>query len=374
MAAQIAELSQTQTSLRGRNLMGDLNSEDNPTGTVRSTALGSTGNPATQSTFNRDEEFEATSAAPEIDRVIQEAQKTPFTPRIAKTPVRHLEKLKLKTYEGDSDPKHFLTSFGIVMNHYQFRTTEKKDAVKCPLFVENIQGVALDWFSQLEANSINSFTELSTAFVKHFSMFIGQKMQNAELWRMVQGENESLRDFIKRFKSVVAHCTVSDEAALECLHKATRIKSSFHKAIKHNPPLTLEDGLHRSNSYITEEEEKTAYDQSKSSQKQVDPKERPKNDNNEPRPTYDRGFDNRRKFASNNVNSAQPQRPWNNKWIRGNDDQDETLFCEFQNRKGHNTEECRHLKDYLLEQFRKGLISMDDVRRTPFQRNNEKQE
>ncbi|XP_024016563.1 uncharacterized protein LOC112089928 [Eutrema salsugineum] len=389
MAAQIAELSQTQTPLRSHNLLTDLNSEDNPTGIVRSTAFGSTGNPATQSTFNCDEEFEAmkvklheitsqihkaTSAASEIDRVIQEAQKTPFTPRIANTPVRHLEKLKLKTYKGDSDPKHFLTSFGIVMNRCQFRTAEEKDAVKCQMFVENLQGVALDWFTRLEANSINCFAELSTAFAKHFSMFIGQKARNAELWRMVQGENKSLRDFIKRFKSVVAHCTVSDEAALECLHKATRIKSSFHKAIKHNPPLTLKDALHRSNSYIAEEEEEAAYDQSKSSQKQVDPKERPKNDNNEPRLTYDRGFKNRRKFASNNVNSAQPQRPWNNKWIRGNDDQDKTLFCEFHNRKGHITEECRHLKDYLLEQFRKGLISMDDVRRTPFRRNNENQE
>ncbi|XP_024015214.1 uncharacterized protein LOC112088924 [Eutrema salsugineum] len=368
MVSQIAELSQTQTPLRGRNLIGDLNSEEPPTGTVRSTALGSTGNPATQSTFNRDEEFEAmkvklreitsqihkaTSAAPEIDRVIQEAQKTPFTPRIANTPVRHLEKLKLKTYEGDSDPKHFLTSFGIVMNRFQFRTTEEKDPVRCQFFVENLLGVALDWFTRLQVNSINSFAELSTASVKHFSMFIGQKTRNAKLWRMVQGENESLRDFIKRFKSVVVHCTVSDEATLECLHKATRIKSSFHKAIKHNPPLTLEDALHRSNSYIAEEEEEAAYDQSKSSQKQVDPKERPKNDNNESRPTYDRGFDNRRKFTSNNVNSAQPQRPWNNKWICGNDDQDETLFCEFHNRKGHSTEECRHLKDYLLEQFRK---------------------
>ncbi|XP_024010916.1 uncharacterized protein LOC112086238 [Eutrema salsugineum] len=371
MAAQIAELSQARTPLRVRNIIDDLNTDGDPSGTMRSAAVGSANAPA--SDLSRDAEFEAmkaqlhditskihqaTSAAPEIERVIQETQKTPFTPRVAGTPVKHMEKLKIKIYEGNSDPRHFLTSFGICMNRYQFKSAEERDAVQCQLFVESLGGVALDWFSRLEANSIDNYKELTTAFVKHFSMFIGQNTKNSELWQIAQGPSESLRDFIKRFKTIVANCTISDEAALLCLQKGAWIKTSFRSAITHNPPQTLEDALHRANTYIAEEEEEAAYEQSYSTKQ---PK-RPKTATNEPQSGYGRGYENRKKFYANAI--QQPNKQWNNKWVRGEEDQDESLFCEFHNRRGHSTKECRHLREYLLGLYRKEPISVDDLRRS----------
>ncbi|XP_024004820.1 uncharacterized protein LOC112081977 [Eutrema salsugineum] len=338
MAAQIAELSQTRTPLRVRNIIDDLNADGDPTGTMRSAAVGSANPPAPD--LSRDAEFEAmkaqlrditskihqaTSAAPEIERVIQETQKTPFTSRIAGTPVKHMEKLKMKIYEGNSDPRHFLTSF------------------------------ALDWFSRLEANSIDSYKELTTAFVKHFSMFIGQNTKNSELWQIAQGPSESLRDFIQRFKAIVANCTIIDEAALLCLQKGARIKTSFRSAITHNPPQTLEDALHRANTYIAEEEEEAAYEQSHSTKQP----ERLKPATNEPQSGYGRGYENRKKLYANAI--QQPSKQWNNKWVRGEEDQDESLF---HNRRGHSTEECRHLREYLLGLYRKEPISVDELRRS----------
>ncbi|XP_024015916.1 uncharacterized protein LOC112089172 [Eutrema salsugineum] len=370
MAAQIAELSQARTPLRVRNIIDDLNTDGDPAGTMRSTAVGSANAPA--SDLSRDAEFEAmkaqlreitskihqaTSAAPEIERVIQETQKTPFTPRVAGTLVKHMEKLKIKVYEGNTDPWHFLTSFGICMNRYQFKSAEERDAVQCQLFVESLGGVALDWFSRLEANSIDNYKELTTAFVKHFSVFIGQNTKNSELWQIAQGPSESLHDFIQRFKTIVANCTISDEAALLCLQKGARIKTSFRSAITQNPPQTLEDALHRANTYIAEEEEEAAYEQSYSTKQP----ERSKVTTNEPQSGYGRGYENRKKFYANAI--QQPTKQWNNKWVRGEEDQDESLFCEFHNRRGHSTEECRHLREYLLGQYRKGPISVDDLRR-----------
>ncbi|XP_024016251.1 uncharacterized protein LOC112089731 [Eutrema salsugineum] len=371
MAAQIAELSQTRTPLRVRNIIDDLNADGDPTRTMRSAAVGSAYPPAPDS--SRDAEFEAmkaqlrditskihqaTSAAPEIERVIQETQKTPFTSRIAGTPVKHMEKLKMKIYEGNSDPRHFLTSFGICMNRYQFKSAEERDAVQCQLFVESLGGVALDWFSRLEANSIDSYKELTTAFVKHFSMFIGQNTKNSELWQVAQGPSESLRDFIQRFKAIVANCTISDEAALLCLQKGARIKTSFRSAITHNPPQTLEDALHRANTYIAEEEEEAAYEQSHSTKQP----ERLKPATNEPQSGYGRGYENRKKLYANAI--QQPSKQWNNKWVRGEEDQDESLFCEFHNRRGHSTKECRNLREYLLGLYRKEPISVDELRRS----------
>ncbi|XP_024004934.1 uncharacterized protein LOC112082075 [Eutrema salsugineum] len=194
-------------------------------------------------------------------------------------------------------------------------------------------------------------------------MFIGQNTKNSELWQIAQGANESLRDFIHRFKTVVAHCTISDEAALLCMQKGDQIKTSFQSAIKHNPPQTLEDALHRANTYIAEEEEEAAHDQSYTAKHL----ERPKADAYEPQSGYDRGYKNRKRFYTNAV--PQPNKQWNNKWIRNNEDQDETLFCEFHNHKGHSTEDCRHLREYLLAQYRKGQISLDDLRLSTEQRN-----
>ncbi|XP_024014816.1 uncharacterized protein LOC112088742 [Eutrema salsugineum] len=370
MAAQIAKLSQARTPFRVRNIIDDLNTDGDPAETMRSTAVGSANAPASE--LSRDAKFkamkaqlrditskihQATSAAPEIERVIQETQKTPFTPRVAGTPVKHMEKLKIKVYEGNTDPRHFLTSFGICMNRYQFKSAEERDAVQCQLFVESLGGVALDWFSRLEANSIDNYKELTTAFVKHFSMFIGQNTKNSELWQIAQGPSESLRDFIQRFKTIVANCTISDEATLLCLQKGARIKTSFRSAITHNPPQTLEDALHQANTYIAEEEEEAAYEQSYSTKQP----ERSKAITNEPQSGYGRGYKNHKKFYANAI--QQPTKQWNNKWVRGEEDQDESLFYEFHNRRGHSTEECRHLREYLLGQYRQGPISVDDLRR-----------
>lgn len=40
------------------------------------------------------------SSAPEIERVLEETRKTPFTTRVMNTPVKHNEKIKIAVYEG----------------------------------------------------------------------------------------------------------------------------------------------------------------------------------------------------------------------------------------------------------------------------------
>lgn len=156
---------------------------------------------------------QAISAATEIDRVLRETQNTPFSSHLLNIPFRHPGKIKLPTYNGTTDPREHLTAFSIAMGRANF-SPEERDVGFCQLFVESLSGLALGWFSRLETDSIKSFTQLSTAFLKHYSLYIQQSASNADLWTLAPEPTETLRSFIDKFRAIVARITVLDDAAV----------------------------------------------------------------------------------------------------------------------------------------------------------------
>ncbi|KAF8113528.1 hypothetical protein N665_0049s0043 [Sinapis alba] len=162
---------------------------------------------------------QATSFAPEIDRVLEATQKTSFTKKITDIRVRHQDKLRVPSFRGDSDPSDHMTSFNIAMGRAYF-SAEERDAGYCQLFVESLAGPVLTWFSRLAADSISTFKELSTEFLKHYSMYIRQGASATDLWKISQGQKESLHDFMERFKNLVSKVDVPDKTAVEALRNA----------------------------------------------------------------------------------------------------------------------------------------------------------
>ncbi len=90
--------------------------------------------------------------------------KSPFTKRVDDYSL--LAKFKvpqLENFGGLRDPLDYLDSFRTVM-----RLQGVSDEIMCHAFPTNLRGSARVWFNQLETGSIDTFAQLSRAFIDNF--------------------------------------------------------------------------------------------------------------------------------------------------------------------------------------------------------------
>ncbi|XP_048633218.1 uncharacterized protein LOC106409471 [Brassica napus] len=195
------------------------------------------------------------ASTPEIEHVLATTRRNSFTQRITKVKIKKTEKLRIPPYKGDSDPTDHMTAFNIAMGRNHF-SDEEKDAGLCQLFVESLSGPALSWFSHLKEGSIHSFDDLSAFFLKNYIMWSCQGTSMADLWKLSQSQNESLKDFMERFKQVLSTVSTPDHTTVEALTNALWINSKFCDYLGTNPTITIEDALHDSKNFIKMDEDR----------------------------------------------------------------------------------------------------------------------
>ena len=73
------------------------------------------------------------------------------------------------------------------------------DRLLCKVFLASLWGPALALFHKLMSSLINSFNGLWAAFVSHYLCLGRQKRNISSLQTILKQEEESIRDFTRRF-------------------------------------------------------------------------------------------------------------------------------------------------------------------------------
>ena len=166
-------------------------------------------------------------------------------------PLRGFMVLKFMTYDGTSNP------FVHIMHYRQLMTLDiGNDTLLCKVFLASLHGQALSWFHLLWKNSVNNFWNLSEAFVGHYLCLACHKQNISTLQNIKMQKNESLRDFMKRFRQVVLQvASCSMDVILQIFKRSVYLSMLFFESPMKNPSTTMDDLFKLANKYFMLEDD-----------------------------------------------------------------------------------------------------------------------
>ncbi|XP_021807028.1 uncharacterized protein LOC110750948 [Prunus avium] len=139
----------------------------------------------------------------EVDR----ANSSLFTTEIEQAaPPKRFSTPSFTCFKGDSDPESHLKHFKSVMILHKV-----EDALMCKVLAMTLLGAAQDCFYTLPFGSISSFKERAYVFTKEYTSYQTIKKNPDHLFNLHKKSDESLRDYIKRFKAERAKIVGCDD-------------------------------------------------------------------------------------------------------------------------------------------------------------------
>ncbi|XP_013617525.1 PREDICTED: uncharacterized protein LOC106324045 [Brassica oleracea var. oleracea] len=334
---------------------------------------------------------QATSAAPQIESVLAATSRTPFPSTLTDVQLRKIEKLHLPEYKPRGDPVEHMITFNIAMARARL-SDEERDAGYCQLFIETLHEQALTWFSQLEENSISSFRDLSVSFLKTYIMFTKRSATASSLWNLSQTQDQSLRDYMEKFKAVVSRIAIPDDIAIDALMNTLWDCSKFREDLYENLTTSLQDAIARSHNFIRIEEDTKAIISSLNAAKPpatktADTRAEPRQHTSSNKNNHKNGFmyiidENNVPISTMVVRGER----WN-KRVRELDSPDEptdavcttqpdlttgpsrtvdlTKHCKYHDAKGHDTTECKSLYAHYLSSIASGDFKVEPLKAKP---------
>ncbi|VVA40371.1 PREDICTED: VITISV_032574, partial [Prunus dulcis] len=171
-----------------------------------------------------------------LRREVDQANSTPFTAEIEQTaPPKRFSTPSFTHFKGDSDPDSNLKHFKSIMIFYK-----ANDALMCKVFAMTLLGAAQDWFYTLPSGSISSFKELAYVFTKEYTSYRMIKKNPDHLFNLQKKYEESLRDYIKRFKAERANIIgCDDRIASSAFKRGLPIECELYRELTISPCQTL---------------------------------------------------------------------------------------------------------------------------------------
>ena len=129
------------------------------------------------------------------------------------------------------------------------------DRLLCKVFPARLRGPALAWFHKLPRGSINTFGELWAAFVSQYLCSIRKKGNISSLQAILKREDESIRDFMRRFGQAVQQIDVYNmDAVLQNFRRSFGPTTPFFQSLSWDPPVTMEELYRRADKFSTLED------------------------------------------------------------------------------------------------------------------------
>ncbi|XP_061368778.1 uncharacterized protein LOC133311701 [Gastrolobium bilobum] len=164
----------------------------------------------------------------------------------------------MKAYDGSSDPKEFVTVFRAAMS-----LCGESDLLLCQTFPVFLRKQALEWFTTLPVNSIDSWSELSLRFIQQFAHCGPLPKTTHNLCGVRQKPGEKVREYYERFQAEARQVKGLENQTYLLLFTTGLQPGGLADSLAKKGPATKEDLMERIQKYIDLEE-------FKSSQKQIE--------------------------------------------------------------------------------------------------------
>ena len=170
-----------------------------------------------------------------------------FTTVVLECPVPSKFRLpQLEPFDGLKDPQDHLNTFKTTLGLQQ-----PFDEILCRSFPTTLKGATNEWFTKLPTSSIDSFEQLSNAFLCHF---VGPKRLANHLLTIRQWEKETLRSYVKQFTRETLEVDEVDDKVQLITFKARLKSKEFVMSLVKNPPKMMAEMLLKAQKYMNVEE------------------------------------------------------------------------------------------------------------------------
>ena len=113
-------------------------------------------------------------------------------------PPRGFVMLTFAMFDGSSDPYDHMLNYNHAMT-----LNVGNNHLLCKVFSASLQGLMLAWFHRLPSNSVSSFNELWIIFISQYLCSVRQIRNISYLQTTIKQEEETIRDFTRRFGQAV---------------------------------------------------------------------------------------------------------------------------------------------------------------------------